>query len=104
MARFLSMRALPLSQRLLWAAGSLSAGAVICTTLSSGTVAACEEAAEVAGALPGTLFMWGKRFTGNDVIGYCDKTPVEPGMQQVAHMAFGDSVGAACDRRGDVYW
>ena len=89
---------------MLWAAagfGGACAGCAAVAPPGSGW-ALCEQAQ----ALPGAMFTWGKRFTGNDVVGYSDKVPVDTviGGKQVAYMAFGTSVGAACDGGGDVWW
>ncbi len=45
--------------------------------------AVCEQAQ----ALPGAMFTWGKRFTGNDTVGYSDKVPIATaiGGKQIAY-------------------
>jgi len=88
----------------MWATAGFGGACVGCAVLAppgSGS-AVCEQAQ----ALPGAMFMWGKRFTGNDIVGYSDKVPVATaiGGKQIAYMAFGTSVGAACDKGGDVWW
>jgi len=98
------------ARRLLFAATGFGSACAAGASLAASPwpfIAKCEDhAGSSAAALPGALFMWGKRFTGNDQVGYCDKAPVEIsiGGKKVAHRAFGTSVGCACDRNGDVWW
>ena len=58
------------TRRLMWATAGFGGACVGCAVLAppgSGS-AVCEQAQ----ALPGAMFMWGKRFTGNDIVGYSD--------------------------------
>ena len=85
------------------ATGAALAAASAVSASPTSLFAACEEVRAQAG----DLFLWGKRFTGNEVIGYCDKVPVLlglPGAKKVVHAAFGVNVGAACDQSGDVWF
>ena len=95
------------ARRLLYTAAGLGAacatGAALVAVKPASLSASCKEAKAQAG----DFFLWGRRHTGNDIEGYCDKTPVALGLpnnSQVVHAAFGSSVGAACDRNGDVWW
>jgi alpha-tubulin suppressor-like RCC1 family protein len=110
--------------------GACAAGSAL--GLASGLIPSlvvCEKA-QAEAAANGASFIWGRRFTGNEIVGcvwdrvcacaqtelprlipgsmgrYCDKVPVEVdiGGRQSVHIAFGTSVGASCDTSGDVWW